>query len=45
MRIEDGNLNALFKIHPDGTDLKQMTQYSTFRPRGMVWSTKCPCTR
>jgi Tol biopolymer transport system component len=37
LRIENGNLNALFKIHPDGSGLTQITQYSTFRPRGMVW--------
>jgi Tol biopolymer transport system component len=37
MRIENGSLNALFKIHPDGTGLTQITQYSSFRPRGMVW--------
>ena len=37
MRIENDDLNALYKIHPDGTGLTQITQYSSFRPRGMAW--------
>jgi Tol biopolymer transport system component len=37
LRIEDGGLYALYKIHPDGTDLQQVTPFSDFRPRGMAW--------
>jgi Tol biopolymer transport system component len=37
LRIEQGNLNSLEKIHPDGTDLTQITPFSTFRPRNMAW--------
>ncbi|HET9470322.1 MAG TPA: hypothetical protein VFO24_04410, partial [Usitatibacter sp.] len=44
LRMEDGDQNALFKIKPDGTDLTQITAYSSFRPRGMTWSSVCPCT-
>lgn len=39
LRMEDGDQNALFKIRPDGTDLTQITDYSSFRPRGMTWGT------
>jgi Tol biopolymer transport system component len=44
MRIENGSVNALFKIQPNGNALTQITQYSSFRPRGMVWGSECPCT-
>jgi Tol biopolymer transport system component len=44
LRMEDGDQNALFKIKPDGTDLTQITAYSSFRPRGMTWGSVCPCT-
>jgi TolB protein len=37
LRIEEGDLSALFKIHPDGSDLTQITPFSTFRPRNMAW--------
>jgi hypothetical protein len=42
--MENGDQNALFKIKPDGTDLTQITAYSSFRPRGMTWGSVCPCT-
>lgn len=44
LRMENGDQNALFKIKPDGTDLTQITAYSSFRPRGMTWGSVCPCT-
>lgn len=49
MRIEkdDGSggfQSALFTIQPNGANLTQMTAYSDFRPRGMVWGSECPCT-
>jgi TolB protein len=37
LRIEQDDLYALFKIRPDGTDLTQVTAFSTFRPRNMAW--------
>jgi len=37
MRIEDHGVYSLYKIHPDGTGLLQITPFSTFRPRGMAW--------
>jgi TolB protein len=37
LRIEQGGLNALEKIHPDGSDLTQITPFSTFKPRNMAW--------
>jgi Tol biopolymer transport system component len=37
LRIEQDDLNALFKIRPDGTDLTQITPFSSFRPRNMAW--------
>ena len=37
LRIEQGDLNALFKIRPDSTDLTQITPFSSFRPRNMAW--------
>jgi len=37
LRIEEGSLYALEKIHPDGTDLTDITPFSTFRPRNMAW--------
>ena len=40
VRIEQGGLFALFQIHPDGSDLTQITPFSsTFRPRNMAWGT------
>jgi TolB protein len=44
LRIEQdvpsgGFLSALFKIRPDGSDLTQITPFSTFRPRNMAWGT------
>ncbi|HYT78838.1 MAG TPA: hypothetical protein VEQ37_06225 [Actinomycetota bacterium] len=29
--------DALYLIHPDGSGLQQITDFSTFRPRGMAW--------
>ena len=37
LRIEQDGLSALFQIHPDGTDLTQITPFSDFRPRNMAW--------
>jgi Tol biopolymer transport system component len=37
LRIEQDDLNALFTIRPDGTDLTQITPFSSFRPRNMAW--------
>lgn len=37
LRLEQGDLSALYKIRPDGTDLTQMTPFSTFKPRNMAW--------
>ncbi len=37
LRIEEGDLYSLEKIHPDGTDLTQITPFSSFRPRNMAW--------
>jgi Tol biopolymer transport system component len=49
MRIEkdDGSggvQSALFTIPVTGGTPTEMTPYSTFRPRGMVWGSECPCT-
>lgn len=37
LRIEQDDLSALYKIRPDGSDLTQITPFSTFRPRNMAW--------
>jgi TolB protein len=37
LRIEQGDLYALYKIRPDGTELTQITSFSSFRPRNMAW--------
>jgi TolB protein len=41
MRIEDHSVSpfvsALYKVHPDGSGLTQVTAFSTFRPRFMAW--------
>ena len=37
LRIEQGDLNALYKIQPDGNNLTQITPLSSFRPRNMAW--------
>jgi Tol biopolymer transport system component len=37
LRIEQNGLYALEKIHPDGTDLTDITPFSSFRPRNMAW--------
>ena len=37
LRMENGDQNALFKMKTDGSDLTQITPYSSFRPRGMTW--------
>jgi Tol biopolymer transport system component len=37
LRIEENNQYALFKIHPFGHGLRQITAFSDFRPRGMAW--------
>ena len=42
LRMEQGDQSgpfqsALFKIRTDGSDLTQITAYSSFRPRGMCW--------
>jgi TolB protein len=44
LRIEQdqasgGFQSALFKIRPDGSDLTQVTAFSSFRPRNMAWGT------
>jgi Tol biopolymer transport system component len=39
LRIEQGSLYALEKIHPDGSGLTEITPFSTFRPRNMAWGT------
>jgi Tol biopolymer transport system component len=49
LRIEkdDGSggiQSALFKMPANGGALKQITDYSDFRPRGMTWGSVCPCT-
>jgi Tol biopolymer transport system component len=44
LRLENGDQNALFKVETDGSDLTQITPYSSFRPRGMTWGSVCPCT-
>ena len=44
LRMEDGDQNALFKMKTDGSDLTQITPYSSVRPRGMTWGSVCPCT-
>ena len=37
LRLEEGGQYALYKIHPDGTQLTQITPFSAFRPRNMAW--------
>jgi Tol biopolymer transport system component len=42
LRMESGDQSgsfqsALFKMKTDGSDLTQITPYSSFRPRGMCW--------
>jgi TolB protein len=49
LRIEKDNGSggfdsALFKMPADGGDLTQITDYSSFRPRGMTWGSVCPCS-
>jgi Tol biopolymer transport system component len=49
MRIEKddgtgGFQSALFTIPVSGGTPTQMTAYSDFRPRGMVWGSECPCS-
>jgi Tol biopolymer transport system component len=49
MRIEKddgtgGFQSALFTIPATGGTPTQMTAYSDFRPRGMVWGSACPCS-
>jgi WD40 repeat protein len=49
MRVEKddgtgGFQSALFTIPVTGGTPTQMTAYSDFRPRGMVWGSECPCT-
>jgi Tol biopolymer transport system component len=49
LRMETGDQSgpfqsALFKMKTDGSDLTQITDYSSFRPRGMTWGSVCPCT-
>jgi TolB protein len=44
LRIEEGDLNSLEKIHPDGSDLTQITPFSTFRPRNMAWGSALAAT-
>jgi Tol biopolymer transport system component len=50
MRIEKDNASgggfqsALFTIPVNGGTPTQMTAYSDFRPRGMVWGSECPCS-
>ena len=39
----DGFQSALFLIPVAGGTPIQVTDYSPFRPRGMVWGTRCPC--
>lgn len=49
LRIEkdtgDGSfVSALFKMPSGGGALTQITDYSSFRPRGMTWGSVCPCS-
>jgi Tol biopolymer transport system component len=49
MRVEKddgagGFQSALFTIPADGGTPTQLTAYSDFRPRGMVWGSECPCS-
>jgi len=49
MRIEKddgtgGFQSALFTMPATGGTPTQMTPYSDFRPRGMVWGSECPCS-
>jgi TolB protein len=49
LRIEkdtgDGSFeSALFKMPSGGGELTQITDYSSFRPRGMTWGSVCPCS-
>ena len=44
LRLEDGDQYAMFKMRSDGTDLTQITSFSSFRPRGMAWGTTNPQT-
>jgi hypothetical protein len=37
LRLERGDQYALYKIHPNGRGLEQVTPFSDFRPRGMAW--------
>jgi Tol biopolymer transport system component len=37
LRLQEGGLYALYKIHPDGSGLQSITSFSTFQPRGMAW--------
>lgn len=37
LRLEQAGSYALYKIHPDGTSLTQLTRFSPFRPRNMAW--------
>jgi Tol biopolymer transport system component len=39
-----GFQSALFKMPADGGALTQITDYSSFRPRGMTWGSVCPCS-
>ena len=36
-RLEDGSLNALYRIRPDGTAMHRITAWSQFRPRSIDW--------
>lgn len=42
LRLEAGGQYAMFKIHPNGTGLAQITPFSDFRPRGMAWGSANP---
>jgi hypothetical protein len=42
LRLEIGDQYALYKVHPDGSDLQAITPLSSFRPRGMAWGSAEP---
>ena len=42
LRLERNGEYALCKVQPNGTELTQITPFSTFRPRGMAWGSAAP---
>jgi Tol biopolymer transport system component len=39
MRLEVGDEYALYTVHPDGRHLRELTAFTSLRPRGMAWGT------